>query len=133
MRISDWSSDVGSSDVYAQGGVEDERRQTDGLIVGVENVVEPRHRPVEIPEEAHARPLPRHARLVPVGLIGRYAEEGAVRVVEGAVRGGQKPDRIAGLTRRRSEEHTYELPSLMRISYAVFRLKKNTHHHSTLL
>src|SRR3546814_2537753 len=25
----------------------------------------------------------------------------------------------------RSEEHTYELPSLMRISYAVFRLKKN--------
>src|SRR3546814_11956469 len=91
MRISDWSSDVGSSDVYAQGGVEDERRQTDGLIVGVENVVEPRHRPVEIPEEAHARPLPRHARLVPVGLIGRYAEEGAVRVVEGAVRGGQTP------------------------------------------
>src|SRR3546814_9803098 len=28
------------------------------------------------------------------------------------------------LTRRRSEEHTYELKSLMRISYAVFCLKK---------
>src|SRR3546814_10270295 len=27
---------------------------------------------------------------------------------------------------RRSEEHTSELQSLMRISYAVFRLKKNT-------
>src|SRR3546814_9307726 len=27
---------------------------------------------------------------------------------------------------RRSEEHTSELPSLMRISYAVFCLKKNT-------
>src|SRR3546814_2023683 len=28
---------------------------------------------------------------------------------------------------RRSEEHTSELQSLMRISYAVFCLKKNTH------
>src|SRR3546814_1477453 len=27
----------------------------------------------------------------------------------------------------RSEEHTSELPSLMRISYAVFRLNKKTH------
>src|SRR3546814_8289224 len=29
----------------------------------------------------------------------------------------------------RSEEHTSELQSLMRISYAVFCLKKNKHHH----
>src|SRR3546814_3385080 len=41
---------------------------------------------------------------------------------------------------RRSEEHTSELQSLMRISYAVFCLKKNTEslirstvHHTTLL
>src|SRR3546814_1482612 len=33
--------------------------------------------------------------------------------------------RAAG--RRRSEEHTSELQSLMRISYAVFCLKKKTH------
>src|SRR3546814_1662065 len=34
----------------------------------------------------------------------------------------------------RSEEHTSELPSLMRISYAVFCLKKkNTHKHPYLL
>src|SRR3546814_3062725 len=36
----------------------------------------------------------------------------------------------------RSEEHTSELQSLMRISYAVFCLKKKTHHHlihSTLI
>src|SRR3546814_6587280 len=33
---------------------------------------------------------------------------------------------------RRSEEHTSELQSLMRISYAVFCLKKTTHYqHST--
>src|SRR3546814_5581125 len=30
----------------------------------------------------------------------------------------------------RSEEHTSELQSLMRISYAVFCLKKNTNNHS---
>src|SRR3546814_4711810 len=40
-----------------------------------------------------------------------------VRAAVGAVRCG----------RRRSEEHTSELQSLMRISYAVFCLKKNTH------
>src|SRR3546814_4653852 len=33
----------------------------------------------------------------------------------------------------KSEEHTSELQSLMRISYAVFCLKKNKHHNSTLL
>src|SRR3546814_5771815 len=31
--------------------------------------------------------------------------------------------------RQRSEEHTSELQSLMRISYAVFCLKKNKSHH----
>src|SRR3546814_7741090 len=33
-------------------------------------------------------------------------------------------DLAVGLARRRSEEHTSELQSLMRISYAVFCLKK---------
>src|SRR3546814_10721601 len=44
------------------------------------------------------------------------------------------PDRVAGfspipalsMVSHRSEEHTSELQSLMRISYAVFCLKKNT-------
>src|SRR3546814_2962940 len=36
-------------------------------------------------------------------------------------------DRI-GQCRQRSEEHTSELQSLMRISYAVFCLKKKTNH-----
>src|SRR3546814_2849821 len=34
--------------------------------------------------------------------------------------------RIAGIVEERSEEHTSELQSLMRISYAVFCLKKKT-------
>src|SRR3546814_10009419 len=33
----------------------------------------------------------------------------------------------------RSEEHTSELQSLMRISYAVFCLKKKKHHHNKKL
>src|SRR3546814_1210865 len=39
--------------------------------------------------------------------------------------------RVAALARRsdRSEEHTSELQSLMRISYAVFCLKKKNHLH----
>src|SRR3546814_6216543 len=38
-------------------------------------------------------------------------------------------DRIDAIVRHRgrSEEHTSELQSLMSISYAVFRLKQNTH------
>src|SRR3546814_9265998 len=45
-----------------------------------------------------------------------------------AVVTGHGRDAVAAiLCIRRSEEHTSELQSLMRISYAVFCLKKNTH------
>src|SRR3546814_7707181 len=39
---------------------------------------------------------------------------------------------LTGTVVRRSEEHTSELQSLMRISYAVFCLKKKNNKHSTL-
>src|SRR3546814_6315795 len=39
---------------------------------------------------------------------------------------GAGPYRATGLAQCRSEEHTSELQSLMRISYAVFCLKKKT-------
>src|SRR3546814_7664987 len=41
------------------------------------------------------------------------------------------PKKQADLARVRSEEHTSELQSLMRISYAVFCLKKKKKHKST--
>src|SRR3546814_9643428 len=44
----------------------------------------------------------------------------------GTARNGGEVDR---LYINRSEEHTSELQSLMRISYAVFCLKKNTNHN----
>src|SRR3546814_10927970 len=39
--------------------------------------------------------------------------------------------RVLGASRERSEEHTSELQSLMRISYAVFCMKKKTEHTPT--
>src|SRR3546814_2931501 len=40
-------------------------------------------------------------------------------------------DSSVSFTQRRSEEHTSELQSLMRISYAVFCLQKKTHYYNT--
>src|SRR3546814_6564284 len=41
---------------------------------------------------------------------------------------GYSDDHVQSTTRHRSEEHTSELQSLMRISYAVFCLKKKKKH-----
>src|SRR3546814_10222283 len=45
--------------------------------------------------------------------------------------GLQRRRALAGLRFARSEEHTSELQSLMRISYAVFCLNKKTNHNNT--
>src|SRR3546814_8496819 len=49
--------------------------------------------------------------------FGRYSREWSARLVFG-------PDEEVSLDHDRSEEHTSELQSLIRISYAVFCLKK---------
>src|SRR3546814_5327125 len=72
-----------------------------------------------------------------LGKIGRNAAAELVRLAEIELRVGVAGDRerapfgdrrliIARLPR--SEEHTSELQSLMRISYAVFCLKKKNHY-----
>src|SRR3546814_4435199 len=56
----------------------------------------------------------------------------AVQAREGGAAGFWAPvRRDEGLRAARSEEHTSELQSLMRISYAVFCLKKKKHEVST--
>src|SRR3546814_3795610 len=109
MRISDWSSDVCSSDLCLQarraqahafraeehhrpqiGGVELVGTQ-DFLLCVVDLLLRPRH--------VHAENLRRVEQAL--GVVFK-AED-------------------------RSEEHTSELQSLMRISYAVFCLKKKTY------
>src|SRR3546814_2602278 len=70
------------------------------------------------------------------GLVGEMRHPGRVeRVIEAgeqhvARRGGIEGELVrCGASRgARSEEHTSELQSLMRISYAVFCLKKKTKH-----
>src|SRR3546814_6397790 len=68
-------------------------------------------------------------------ILARRQNEGRVAKVEGAIepqieRAGDAAFdlvgglRLEGVDPRRSEEHTSELQSLMRISYAVFCLKK---------
>src|SRR3546814_1294686 len=102
MRISDWSSDVCSSDL---------RRFHPTLICsrgthGSERRVHSRRR--------HRQPLV-------------LSFQGARALILPATVDRQQGSRRRGRLRVfRSEEHTSELQSLMRISYAVFCLKKKT-------
>src|SRR3546814_4729873 len=85
----------------------------------------------------HDRESPLHAQiglrpiLDPIDHIPSGTCHDAVAVSMGDMRHPVTPARWA---RERSEEHTSELQSLMRISYAVFCLSKNTtHHHCSIL
>src|SRR3546814_8850844 len=96
MRISDWSSDVCSSDLYAF-----ELTARSGPITGRNG-------------QAYFQ------------VRFRYPRDEAARAER--LRAAQIAMQAAALeaqaVRGRSEEHTSELQSLMRISYAVFCLKK---------
>src|SRR3546814_4380418 len=100
MRISDWSSDVCSSDL-------------DQLAPLAR--VDRGHAAAEACVAAKAH-LDEHQRVA--------VEHHQVEFAEAVVR--VRRDRAQSL---RSEEHTSELQSLMRISYAVFCLKKNRKQH----
>src|SRR3546814_8134341 len=67
--------------------------------------------------------------------LGFRGEPRQDRFGEQPVRGDLAADHghriLAGMLVQRSEEHTSELQSLMRISYAVFCLKKKNTHIST--
>src|SRR3546814_10781525 len=115
MRISDWSSDVCSSDLPA----EDFQRmieRSDEIGGRVDK------RPVEVKYHCVDFLAPhRHSDARP-----GTATQGPI--MRSAFRSGHSgaSNGSCGLTIvvRRSEEHTSELQSLMRISYAVFFLKK---------
>src|SRR3546814_5178532 len=79
------------------------------------------------PEEERERALPPSSEPAPAP-AGEPTNAEMVEAVRDWIEGSIKPGR--------SEEHTSELQSLMRISYAVFCLKKknkhNTHKNTTL-
>src|SRR3546814_10473012 len=125
MRISDWSSDVCSSDLIlriAERG--DFRGDLGAFGIGLRPAaLEITGLGVDLADrEADAHVPTRRFEVPPRG----RASLGVVGVEQALV----TPALHAG--RQRSEEHTSELQSLMRISYAVFCLKKkkkNTHIH----
>src|SRR3546814_4529891 len=123
MRISDWSSDVCSSDL-ADLKIGEAARGGKGAVDALDNlqrvgkaIVKPCENAEFIPTEA--------AQYVPLTKAGLQpprngddqfvARDGTKRFIDAA-----ETDEID----RRSEEHTSELQSLMRISYAVLCLKK---------
>src|SRR3546814_2250999 len=112
MRISDWSSDVCSSDLFRPG----EAYQFDWSHEDVEIAGKPMRVKV-----AHVRLCASRAMYVRA-----YPRETQEMLFDAHARAfaffGGVPTR--GI---RSEEHTSELQSLMRISYAVFCLKKKKH------
>src|SRR3546814_1544216 len=121
MRISDWSSDVCSSDLARQAR-ENERLLADFVL---DRASLRRDRANELLGEDA---LATHKDLA------TYVEDALAYhggVLQPHVDGGQVVSLSPNLATRlrvgagsRSEEHTSELQSLMRISYAVFCLKK---------
>src|SRR3546814_2427415 len=110
MRISDWSSDVCSSDLRGrdvltktdQFGHLVRRYEIDECLVALEQF----------------RGVADRVDHVECNRCAALAPRKRTQVLEKIA----KPD--ASLGEERSEEHTSELQSLMRISYAVFCLKK---------
>src|SRR3546814_5990433 len=110
MRISDWSSDVCSSDLLGRsaGGSIGTQRRCFSIKPIVARIERPR------PTLARDRPL---AASIHSQVGNTLPAHVRAKVVSCS---------------NRSEEHTSELQSLMRISYAVFCLqKKNTKHHTS--
>src|SRR3546814_4480864 len=115
MRISDWSSDVCSSDLLR-------------LHVGEVDVEDARRRPVlrrvAVMRLGRRLLVPRLDRTHLDRRLRQMSEQLALPRADFA----QQRIRLGDIGSARSEEHTSELQSLMRISYAVFCLnkKKNT-------
>src|SRR3546814_1584436 len=122
MRISDWSSDVCSSDlaVHREGG--EAQRHHHRRLVALPRRRRHRLRHVEKPVLAflreHEVQLRRPRLLVPAAEL-RQVDVPALLHRAHEILASRRLAVVA-----RSEEHTSELQSLMRISYAVFCLKK---------
>src|SRR3546814_3423196 len=117
MRISDWSSDVCSSDLHSRIA-----------------------RAAEV-TEAHAHIGNLYVNRAMIGAVVGSQPFGGERLSgTGPKAGGPHylfrfvAERAVSIDTTRSEEHTSELQSLMRISYAVFCLKKkkNRNEHEKL-
>src|SRR3546814_10559878 len=127
MRISDWSSDVCSSDLARVAAFEQEVAVLTRLAQALETARSDARDLYLTPVMNELRPLLGllfddisitfdERTLLPQTILRRGQEEDVERLS-----GGMR-ERLSVLTRLafKSEEHTSELQSLMRISYAVF-------------
>src|SRR3546814_6318269 len=116
MRISDWSSDVCSSDLAPLGYIEGQLRLRFGQAQprAVATIINAAREPVTLPDlRAGLTALADQVTVPPANASWWEALEHEAREIITIHRAST-----------RSEEHTSELQSLMRISYAVFCLKK---------
>src|SRR3546814_6865253 len=134
MRISDWSSDVCSSDLVL--GLDDDTVRSICARAAQDEVVEAVNfnAPAQVVIAGHKAAVERACELAKAEGAKRALVlavsapfhssllKPAAAVLEQALAGIE----LAPAQIPRSEEHTSELQSLMRISYAVFCLKKKT-------
>src|SRR3546814_985338 len=115
MRISDWSSDLCSSDL---------KPRADSVVA-----IEPAS--VAVLQRRFVMAFVDRNPDVALRIIGVLCEK--LRRTNARITDGTGCATSARLARAlmRSEEHTSELQSLMRISYAVFCLKKKKNHNNT--
>src|SRR3546814_4971424 len=123
MRISDWSSDVCSSDL-AGCATASARSNANGFAEDAPNA--------GARNGADIRDCVYQTLGQTFGSVSVDDRPSRVCEIEDIVTAGTHEERIYIQTVRRvadgrSEEHTSELQSLMRISYAVFCLNKKTH------
>src|SRR3546814_2115989 len=115
LRISDWSSDVCSSDLSRRNA---RPHATITAVIGLQQCA-------GLPA-ACCRGVGKGESPSPFAFQGPWICAASFETSRGqswaTSRPSSRPPR-----RRRSEEHTSELQSLMRISYAVFCLKKKKH------
>src|SRR3546814_9145962 len=109
MRISDWSSDVCSSDLlkHCRGSAASSCRLA------------------RVGPEVRVEPGCRFSPNLPIASLPAHYDAARSRGPGPRARFGNKLRAWPSCTSTRSEEHTSELQSLMRISYAVFCFKKN--------
>src|SRR3546814_10685493 len=123
MRISDWSSDVCSSDLAAQREAVAHLQDHLGWASG--------GRAVSLMQTARACGIARSEAMMPScgsNCANWHSSVGGSAIDVYTSCSGATASRSTG--RKRSEEHTSELQSLMRISYAVFCLKKKKNNNN---
>src|SRR3546814_2661615 len=130
MRISDWSSDVCSSDLTQRGDHEiSQRACSDGRLLQAHGA----EQGAGGNDDVVAGKLAQVARAEHADGAGDDRGHASPQQPVAAEMARGRPRLVA--EQQRSEEHTSELQSLMRISYAVFCLKKKKYtknqHHTT--